>query len=305
MKVDSFKYIPRILGMFYQNADRKPIQPIPWTPLELPLTKCKFGLISSGGLYYKTVEPPFDMKREIKDPTWGDPTFRTIPAGISQKELGVSNLHINTDDLLADMNILLPLQRFTEFVDEGRIGALASFACSFMGYQGYPPDTAEWQNTYGPRVAQKFKAEGVNCILLTVTCPDCSINMPVLARTLETEGFSTILVSQVPFLVETVGTPRTLAVEFPFGHILGQPHNIPQQKRVLIQALDVLKSAKEPGTVIHFREIWPVPQKEAIKDWQPQEPSPLIKMMSSHFLEMAREQRKTRRGTPQDKNKGN
>jgi len=129
--------------------------------------------------------------------------------------------------------------------------------------------------------------------------------VPVLARTFEAAGFSTILVSQIPYLVETVGAPRTLAVEFPLGHTLGQPHNIPQQKKVLIQALDVLKSAKEPGTVIHSREIWPVPQKEALKDWQPKEPSPLIKMMTPHFLEMAREQRKARRDAPQDKNRRN
>jgi hypothetical protein len=122
--------------------------------------------------------------------------------------------------------------------------------------------------------------------------------VPVLARTFEAAGFSTILVSQIPYLVETIGAPRTLAVEFPLGHTLGQPQNIPQQNRVLIQALDVLKSAKEPGTVVHSQEIWPVPQKEALKDWQPKEPSPLIKMMAPHFLELAREQRKARRGTP-------
>ena len=68
---------------------------------------------------------------------------------------------------MADMNILLPLQRFNEFVAEGRIGGFASFAYSFMGYQGHPPNTKEWQYTYGPRVARKLKAEGVNCILLT------------------------------------------------------------------------------------------------------------------------------------------
>ena len=65
--------------------------------------------------------------------------------------------------------------------------------------------------------------------------------MPVLARTFEAAGLSTILVSQIPYLVETVGAPRTLAVEFPLGHTLGQPHNEDQQRRVLIQALDVLE----------------------------------------------------------------
>jgi D-proline reductase (dithiol) PrdB len=167
MMVDSFKYIPRLLGAFYQNIDRKPIRPIPWTSLKLPLNRCKFGLVTSGGLFCKEKELPFDLEREKREPTWGDPTFRTIPIGISQEELGVSNLHINTKDVLADMNILLPLQRFNEFAAEGRIRECASFAYSFMGYLGHPPNTKEWENTYGPQVARKLKAEGVNCILLT------------------------------------------------------------------------------------------------------------------------------------------
>lgn len=165
--VDSFKFLPRLLGFFYQNMERKPIQPIPWSPVELPLARCKFGLVTTGGLSHKEVEQPFDLKREKREATWGDPTFRTIPTCISQKELGVSNLHINTKDVMADMNILLPLQRFEEFVAEGRIGGLASFAYSFMGYQGHPPNTREWQHTYGPQVARKLKDEGVNCVLLT------------------------------------------------------------------------------------------------------------------------------------------
>jgi hypothetical protein len=36
-----------------------------------------------------------------------------------------------------------------------------------MGYQGFPPDATAWRETYGPEVAEKFKAEGVDCVLLT------------------------------------------------------------------------------------------------------------------------------------------
>ena len=54
----------------------------------------------------------------------------------------------------------------------------------------------------------------------------------MLARTLETAGLATIMVTNMPFWAEKVGVPRTLAVEFPFGHTLGQPHNVAQQMRV-------------------------------------------------------------------------
>ncbi|HEY47967.1 MAG TPA: hypothetical protein G4O14_14445 [Anaerolineae bacterium] len=167
MPVDSFKFLPRIIGTYYKMTKREPEFPIPWTPLPGPLSGCKFGLITSGGLYHKGVEPPFDIEREKREPKWGDPTYRTLPIDIQQSDVGASHLHINTQGVLEDVNILLPIHRFRELVDEGRIAGLAESAYSFMGYQGFPPDTNAWQDSYGLDVAEKFKAEEVNCVLLT------------------------------------------------------------------------------------------------------------------------------------------
>jgi D-proline reductase (dithiol) PrdB len=165
--VDSFKYLPRIIAAYYKMTKREPELPIPWNPLIRPVTECKFGLITSGGLYHKGVEPPFDLEREKREPTWGDPTYRTLPIDIQQSEVGASHLHINTLGVLEDINILLPIHRFRELVEEGSIAGLAENAYSFMGYQGFPPDTSAWIEVYGPQVAEKFKAEEVNCVLLT------------------------------------------------------------------------------------------------------------------------------------------
>lgn len=115
--------------------------------------------------------------------------------------------------------------------------------------------------------------------------------MPVLARTLEAAGLSTILVTMMPFWAEKIGVPRTLAVEFPFGHTLGQPHDAAQQMRVIRQALAVLETAEAPGTIVHSPETWPVPQREASKDWQPEEPSPVIQVMAPRFREIMRQRR--------------
>ncbi len=112
--------------------------------------------------------------------------------------------------------------------------------------------------------------------------------MPVLARTLEAAGFSTVLVTNMPFWAEKVGVPRTLAVEFPFGHTLGQPHDTDQQARVVRQALEVLETAEGPGAIVDSTEEWPVPRKEALKDWQPEEPSPIIQAMAPHSGESVR-----------------
>ena len=167
MPVDSFKFLPRLISVVYEMTDLQPEFPIPWTPIQRPLTECTFGLITSGGLYNKRDEPPFDLEREKQEPTWGDPTYRIIPLGISQDELGVSHLHVNSQFVKEDLNVLLPIYRFQELTAQNRIGGLADHAYSFMGYQGYPPDTSYWRNTYGPQVARLLKAGDVDCVLLT------------------------------------------------------------------------------------------------------------------------------------------
>jgi hypothetical protein len=119
--------------------------------------------------------------------------------------------------------------------------------------------------------------------------------VPVLARTLEQAGLSTILVTNMPFWAERVGAPRTLAVEFPFGHTLGPPGDVDRQRRVIAQALEVQESATVPGSIVHSTETWPFPQEEAMKDWQPEIPSPVIKYIAPRLREMLRQREQCRR----------
>ena len=167
--VDSFKFLPRLIGAFYQTVEREPELPIPWTPVERPLSALKFGLVTSGGLYVRSAQPPFDVEREKREPTWGDPTYRAIPSATTPAEIGVSHLHLNPLFAESDLNVVLPINRFQELAAQGVIGGLADEAYSFMGFQGFPPDTAVWETIYGPEIAAKFLAAGVDCVLLTPT----------------------------------------------------------------------------------------------------------------------------------------
>jgi len=165
--VDSFRYLSRLVSRYYKLIQVKAELPIPWSPLARPLSESRFGLVTSGGLYHKGHEPPFDLEREQREPIWGDPSFRTLPTDIDPADLGVSHFHINQRDVLQDVNILLPIQRFQELVQAGRIGGLADYAYSFMGYQGIPADLTGWRDQYGPQVAERLRAEAVDCVLLT------------------------------------------------------------------------------------------------------------------------------------------
>jgi len=167
MEVDSFRYLSPLIKRYYQLSRVRKELPIPFAPLRRPLNECRFGLVTSGGLYHKGHERPFDEERERREPSWGDPGFRTLPADMDPAEVGISHLHINASDALADMNILLPLQRFKEMVTEGRVGSLARSAYSFMGYQGFPSDLSGWRRVHGPAVRDALLAEQVDCVLLS------------------------------------------------------------------------------------------------------------------------------------------
>jgi hypothetical protein len=117
----------------------------------------------------------------------------------------------------------------------------------------------------------------------------------VLARTLEAKGLSTIIVTMMPYWAERIGTPRCLAVAFPFGHTLGQPHDSAGQMRVIREALRVLESAQNPGEIVHSPEEWPVKHEEALKSWQPAQPSPIIAALAPDFRKMLRERRRDRK----------
>ncbi len=167
MEVDSFRFLSPLIKRYYQLSRVEKELPIPFTPLRKPLRDSRFGLVTSGGLYHRGHDRPFDAERERREPAWGDPSCRVLPTDMDPSEVGVSHLHINAADVLADMNILLPIQRFAEFAAEGLVGSEARSAYSFMGYQGFPADLRGWKETHGPAVRDALRAEGVDCVLLS------------------------------------------------------------------------------------------------------------------------------------------
>ena len=79
--------------------------------------------------------------------------------------------------------------------------------------------------------------------------------MNALARTFEAAGLATAVINIMPVWGERYGTPRTLGVEFPFGHTCGLPGDAAMQSRVVRAALDLLANAEGPPPVVrHFDE---------------------------------------------------
>jgi D-proline reductase (dithiol) PrdB len=78
----------------------------------------------------------------------------------------------------------------------------------------------------------------------------------LIQREIEKIGIPTIGISIVRNYSEKVKPPRTIFLRWPFGHPLGEPFNIPQQKAVLRKAFEALYDINEPGTIIDVPFRW-------------------------------------------------
>jgi D-proline reductase (dithiol) PrdB len=163
--VDGFHFMPPSLRAWLtKDIPEKPFSgSIPWTPLGKPLSQAIFSLVTSAGISMKR-DPPFDVEREKREPTWGDPSSREIPRNALQSDIDVNHLHINTDYIKQDMNVILPLARFREFEEEGIIGGLAPTCYSFYGFQLDPKELLE--KTL-PGIASRMRKEQVDAVLIT------------------------------------------------------------------------------------------------------------------------------------------
>jgi hypothetical protein len=163
--VDGFRFLPPSLSAWFSKdiPDAAFSGHIPWTPFDRPLEETTFALMTSAGISCKT-DPPFDVEREKREPAWGDPTSREIPSTATEADIEVNHLHINTDYIKQDLNVMLPLARFREFEKDGTIGRLAPTSYSFYGFQLDPKVLLEETM---PKVAAKMKSEGVEAVLLT------------------------------------------------------------------------------------------------------------------------------------------
>jgi hypothetical protein len=164
-RVDGFRFLPPGLKAWVNTfiPDEEFKGYIPWTPMVRPLNQTTFALVTSAGISLKK-DPPFDMEREKREAIWGDRSYRAIPRETTGRDIDVNHLHINTNYIKQDINVILPLVRMAEFEQEKIIGHLAPTSYSFYGFQ--------WQSTDFLKeaiepISKKMKLEGVEAVLVT------------------------------------------------------------------------------------------------------------------------------------------
>lgn len=163
MTIDSYRFLDFASRKIMKAwAGRQEAGPIPFTRLGRPLEACTVALVSTAGIARRD-DRPFDEEGERRDPWWGDPTFREIPLGTTEKDVRLHHLHIDRRFGEADLDVVLPLRRLAELAEEGFVGRPARTHYSVMGYV---LDAGELVGVTAPAIAARMRAEGVDAAAL-------------------------------------------------------------------------------------------------------------------------------------------
>ncbi|HSE16327.1 MAG TPA: glycine/sarcosine/betaine reductase selenoprotein B family protein [Pyrinomonadaceae bacterium] len=163
MTIDSYRFLDFASRQIMKAwAARETHQEIPFTPLAKPLRECTVALVSTAGVA-RNDDLPFDQEGERRNPWWGDPSFRTIPLGTTEKDVKLYHMHIDKRFGESDLDVVLPVRRLTELASEGVVGRPATTHYSVMGYILEPTELIE---KTAPAIAAQMKDASVDAAAL-------------------------------------------------------------------------------------------------------------------------------------------
>lgn len=132
---------------------------VPLAPLRKPLGESRLCFVSTAGVQPKGTLP-FDTVHPI-----GDYSFRAVPSRSSVDELEIHQLKYITAGANRDLNVIFPITRLKELVQDGVLGGLTENFYSFIGYN---MDPARLEQELAEGIADKVAAEHADIALL---CP--------------------------------------------------------------------------------------------------------------------------------------
>ena len=222
----------------------------PFQPLKKPLAQSRVVLV--------TTAARFDPTKGDQGPGAaynGSAKFYQVYDGDTAKQHDLRISHIAYDRAhtsATDMNTWFPLAQLHRLANEGRIGSVAP------RFFGAPTNRSHRVTieTDAPDILARCKADNVDAAVLVPNCPVCHQTTALVARHLEANGISTVVMGCAKDIVEHAAVPRFLFSDFPLGNSAGKPHDAASQAFTLELALKVLESAPGPQTTVQSPLRW-------------------------------------------------
>lgn len=223
---------------------------VPFQPLAKPLDQCTVALI--------TTASPFDPAKGNQGP--GAPynaaaKFYQVYSGDTSQDHDLRISHVAIDrkhTSMTDSGSWFPLPLLRQAEAEGKIGKLA------RRFHGAPTNRSQRHTIEVdcPELLGRCKEDGVDAAILVANCPVCHQTLSLVARHLEANRISTVIMACAKDIVEYCGVPRMLFSDFPLGNAAGKPHDPASQQATLDLALKVLESAPAARTSVQSPQVW-------------------------------------------------
>jgi len=158
--VQLFKHVPWIGEQWARRRRFVEATSVPWAPVVKRVKESSVALVTTAGVHLAS-DPAFDMEDGE-----GDPSVREIPSGVDPRLLTITHRYYDHRAADRDINVVLPLQRLRELVEEGRVGAMAPRAFSFMGHIDGRHLATLMERT-APMVAERLDADRAEAVFIT------------------------------------------------------------------------------------------------------------------------------------------
>ena len=222
----------------------------PFQPLQKALAQSRVTII--------TTAAPFDPSKGDQGPGAkynGGAKFYSVYQGDASKSHDLRISHIAYDRLHTsadDSGTWFPLPQLQRLARERRIGAVSP------RFFGAPTNRSHRVTieTDAPEILARCREDRVDAAVLVPNCPVCHQTVSLVARHLEANGISTVVMGCAKDIVEHAGAPRFLFSDFPLGNSAGKPHDPDSQAFTLELALRVLESAPAPQTTVQSPLRW-------------------------------------------------
>ena len=222
----------------------------PFQPLKKPLSQSRIAIL--------TTAAPYDPAKGDQGPGAaynGGAKFYSVYDGDTSKSHDLRISHIaydRTHTSADDSGTWFPLAQLHRLAREGRIGEVAP------RFFGAPTNRSHRVtiDTDVPEILARCRADGVDAAVLVPNCPVCHQTVSLVARHLEANGISTVVMGCAKDIVEHAAVPRFLFSDFPLGNSAGKPHDVASQAQTLELALKLLESASGPQTTMQSPLRW-------------------------------------------------
>ena len=222
----------------------------PFQRLLKPLRQSRLAIV--------TTAAPFDPAKGDQGPGAkynGGAKFYSVYDGDTSKSHDLRISHIAYDRVHTsadDSGTWFPLPQLQRLASQGRIGEIAP------RFFGAPTNRSHrvTLETDAPEILARCRDDQVDAAVLVPNCPVCHQTISLIARHLEANGISTVVMGCAKDIVEHVAVPRFLFSDFPLGNSAGKPHDRASQAFTLEQALRVLETARGPQTTVQSQLRW-------------------------------------------------